>query len=248
MNQISVFCIPGPWADRSDFIKSIITITKGEYLFAGNLLANANRKEHFELDFCEADPNMVEAFRYAGQGKIREETLRTITEHKSVVYLLSPLHILEEKEKLRRFLDVLKLAGGFAVKIESSGIAHDWETWTECITSDLPFDLYRAFTLLIGDTDSFYSCGMHHFNLPDVEVPSNRGVEHGAELINQFNLYQFIEEPNLQHGNTFSLSEEAPRYRLAEVKDTRHTSDELFHNSRGLWKLSEVEPVAGGNG
>lgn len=69
MNDETVICIPGPWADRSAFLRAIITqAPAGEFLFAGMFLAHSKSKDHVQLDFCESDDAMRDAFRIAGQG------------------------------------------------------------------------------------------------------------------------------------------------------------------------------------
>jgi hypothetical protein len=68
------------------------------------------------------------------------------------------------------FTGVMRQVGGIAVKVESSGIAHDWDTWFARVQSNNPFDWYRSLVVLIADPSRFYSCGMHPFGLADVEV------------------------------------------------------------------------------
>jgi hypothetical protein len=65
-----LLCIPGPWKDRGDFVRAVISETKGEFMFTGMILANPGKKPHVPLDFAPHDPHMRQAFELAGQRKL----------------------------------------------------------------------------------------------------------------------------------------------------------------------------------
>jgi hypothetical protein len=182
---------------------------------------------------------MRRAFQIAGRGQILPRTIGAIARHSAVAYAHFPLAILGQQERLRKFTAPLQQAGGFAVKIESAGVAHEWDAWERLLTTPDLFDLYTGFVTLVGGEQHYYSCGMHHFDLPDTQVPRSLPDSDAAILMNQFNFYQISESPSLEVGNTFSLSAESPRYALARVEDSRHPQDHLFHNPYGLWDLAD---------
>jgi hypothetical protein len=232
-----ILCIPGPWEDQRDFLRQVVTLEpKGRYMFAGMILADVHARDHISLEFYAVDPQLPRAFEIAGQGKIPPEILRQIGQHSSVVYLLFPLDLPDQRERLLKFSQVVQRVGGIAVKVESSGVAHTWERWSTLLSGN-PFDLYCAVVVLLGDEDVYYSCGMHHFGLPECALPRSVPIDKAAELMNQFNFWQIMERPKLGFGHTFSLSADSPHYRLTLVQDSRHSSDELFHNPHGIWHL-----------
>jgi len=238
MNPALVLCIPGPWANRTEFIKSVAVDTGGAFIFAGKIMLEVAKSRHVEVDVADAYPEMREAFRIAGQGRLPEDVLSRIETHRTVIYLTFPIEVIPQRETLMAFTGALHRCGGFGVKVESSGVAHTWDAWDAQMNSEKPFDWYRTFVCLIGDQDCYYSCGMHHFGLPDVEVTRSLPATDAAELMNRFNMYQIVEEPKLQAGHTFSLAVDSPRYRLHAHQDARH--DDLFRNPRGLWRLEPV--------
>lgn len=138
------------------------------------------------------------------------------------------------------FTSLLRDLGGYAIKIESTGLAHTWDVWHSLVSSRNPFDKYCCFVVLIGDEEQFYSCGMHHFGLPDCQTSRDIPIEEAAEMMNQFNHYQISEQPALESGHTFSLSPESPYYRLDLVDDHRHAADDFFRNPHGLWTMEMV--------
>ena len=235
-----LLCIPGPWADRSDFVRAVISETKGEFMFAGVILANPAKKDHVPLDFGPHDPQMRQAIEIAGQGRLSTRLLDQVAEHRGVTYLHFPVGIISQKQRVATFTEALKRCGGLAVKVESAGVAHDWDHWFSALNSENPFDLYRTFVVLIGDSQHYYSCGMHHFGLPDVEVERSIEINEAAELMNRFNYWQIIDEPKLAAGHTFSVTVDAPHYRIASKNDSRHEPENFFHNPRGLWNLKRV--------
>lgn len=238
MNQDIVLCIPGPWADRTGFLRAIITQQPaGEFLFAGGILAHPGSKDHVPLHFCEPHPDMREAFRIAGQGRLSGPTLDAVAGHRGVAYLHFPNGWLEQRPRLTKFTRVVQKAGGFGVKVESSGVAHEWDRWFSLLSGST-FDAYCSSVTLVGDEDRYYSCGMHHFGLPECSLPRSVDVREAADLMNRFNMYQVVEEPQLASGHTFSLDADSPAFRLVLLTDSRHEVDDLFHNPHGIWDLT----------
>ena len=233
MQRELLLCIPGPWRDRSDFVRAVISGTNGEFMFAGMILTNPERKDHVPLDFAPNDPPMRQAFEIAGQGKLPTRLLDQIAEHRGVAYLHFPISIVSQKERVTTFTGALKRCGGFAVKVESAGVAHEWDHWFSALNSENLFNLYRTFVVLIGDSQHYYSCGMHHFGLPDVEVERSVEIGEAADLLNRFNYWQIVEKPEIAPGHTFSIDAGAPRYRISLEADSRHQPSDFFHNPSG---------------
>lgn len=238
MDQEIILCIPGTWTDRNDFLRQVITYEpQGRYMFAGMVLVDVQGKDHVPLDFGEADPNIARAFEIAGQGRFSPELLAQIKAHTSVVYLHFPLNLPEQRERILKFTRIIRDLGGIAVKVESCGLAHSWERWNELLSGNL-FEVYCAGVVLVGDTGHYYSCGMHHFGLPECEVASSTPIEAAAELMNQFNFWQIHDKPTVSSGQTFSVTEKAPRFRSSLQPDTRYDKEDLFHNPHGIWRLT----------
>jgi len=236
-----LICIPGPWENHSEFIEKVVTATKGKYMFAGAILACPDEKNHIPLELYGHDENILQAFSIAGQGKLSEQTLEKIKMHSGVAYLCFPIDLLSNKEMVINFTRVMQETGGYVVKIESTGIAHDWDVWFENLKSVNPFDQYRTFVILLGDDQFYYSCGMHHFLLPESQISTNTPIESAADTLNRFNYYQIIEKPDLQQGHTFSLTPDSPYYKLNLRDEQRYTNDESFYNPYGIWTMESVE-------
>lgn len=213
-------------------------------MFVGQILANPKAKDHVELELFEADPAMRKAFEYAGQGKVGASTLDAISGHTMTAYLRFPLPVTGQQARLQRFTEVIREIGGLAVKIESSGVAHEWSAWEAILSSENPFDLYRGFVTLVGDDNHYFSCGMHHFDLSEAQVSRSVDITEAADLLNRFNYYRIVENPHLESGHPFSLSEDSHWYRLEWVADHRHATNDLFHNLHGVWNLNPVEQGA----
>lgn len=241
MQRELLLCVPGPWEDRSTFVQSVASETKGEFLFAGMILANPDKREYAPLDFAPPDPQMRRAFELAGQGKLPGRLLEQVAGHRGIAYLHFPVEIANERARVFAFTRAVQRCGGFAVKVDSAGIAHEWDQWFAALDSQNPFDLYRTFVVLIRDAQEYYSCGMHHFGLPDVEVECTVEINQAAALMNQFNFWQIVEKPELASGHTFSIGRAAPQYRISLKKDSRHDPLNSYHNPSGLWNLKRVD-------
>jgi len=234
----TILCIPGNWVDRSDFIRRVITQKpEGRFMFAGGILLDSKEDEHVKLEFFPRAPEMLSAFEMAGQGLLGESALSAVRAHTSVAYLLVPPDLLGELARIVKFTELLRSIGGAAIKVETAGVAHSWDRWTELLAGH-PFNIYTAAITLVADVDYFYSCGMHNFSLPDCEVPVTIGAEVASELMNQFNYWRLAEKPLLENGHTFSLESGSPRYRVQHIPDSRHDNDHPFFNPYGLWRLT----------
>jgi hypothetical protein len=230
-----IACIPGKWSDRSEFLGKIADAGGGQFTVAGGKLIDLEAQEHVLLELCDPDPNLAQAFRIAGQGKLTEEVLARVAEHSSVAYLRFPADILEQRERLMKFTRLLARSGGLAIKLESSGIAHTLESWLGLLVGN-PFDLYCASVVLVAGEAYAYSCGMHHFGLPDSAIPRSLG-EQAAEVMNRFNYWRIAESPVLATGHTFSVAADAPPLRTTLVEDSRYPASDPFHNPHGVWRL-----------
>jgi Domain of unknown function (DUF4261) len=235
-----LLCVPGPWADRTAFIRSIVTLEpKGRYMFAGLVLADVAAKDHVPLELHPADPHMEQAFSIPGQGRLSQATLDSVRSHNSVAYIRFPADLFGQLPRIRSFSSLLRTAGGIAVKVESSGVSHEWHRW-ETLLAGTAFDQYCAVVTLVGDDHYYYSCGMHSFGAPDCEAPTSLPAGEAADLMNRFNFWQLVESPVLQSGHTFSVSPDHPRFVLTKIEDARHEPDDPFFNPAGLWRLDEA--------
>ena len=208
-------------------------------MFAGLLLADVSAKDHVPLELDPSDPYMEQAFAASGQGRLSNATLEAIRAHRSVAYMRFPADLFGQLQRVRSFTSLLRAAGGIAIKIESSGVSHEWQRW-EALLAGTAFDQYCAVVTLVGDDHYYYSCGMRNFMAPDCEVPSNLPAAEAADLMNRFNFWQLVESPVLHSGHTFSVAPDQPRFVLTKVEDARHEQDEPFFNPAGLWRLDEA--------
>lgn len=239
MDTKIIIGIPGSWATRSDIVASIARHSGG-FIFAGLVLMDTATKQGFTLEVYDHDPQLHEAFRIASGGRITDADLGAIAQHRHTLYCLSSGVSLEAARQILRAGVGLLDAGGFAVKVESSGVAHSATRWRELAASKHLFDVYTAFVTLIGGRDCFYSCGMHAFGLPDAAVPRDLDAQAAAQLLNVFNHYLVAERPPLADGHTFSVAASAPRYRLHKSACDTYEPEHAFHNPNGMWRFTRA--------
>ncbi len=235
-----ILCVPGPWENRRSFLEQVVLLEpKGTYMYAGGILADIAGKDHVMLQIASADPGMRTAFEIAGRGAISGQDLTAVESHKSVAYMHFAADVLGEQERIRKFANVLRNLNGAAVKVETAGIAHSWMEWNRLLAGS-PFDLYCAFVVLIGDSEHYYSCGMHQFGLPDCRVASSLSPDAAADLMNRFNYWRIMEKPTLESGHTFSTAPGSPHFQLNLERDMRYEPSDPFFNSHGIWTLESA--------
>ncbi len=229
-----VLCIPGPWTDRSDLVESIVK-DSGGYIFAGMVLMHMETSQSFELEFDGPDERMLSAFEAAGPHWRKTPEMEKIASHKSVCYLITNGGSIESAHLIMGAASALLDAGGYGVKVESSGIAHSPKDWREQCQYNYLFKSHSSYVVYIT-SDYTYSCGMHNFGLPDAVVASNES-ENPPELLRVFTHYLLSESPVIREGQTFSVDQDSPGYRISSHAPINYGEGSLFNNPYGTWLL-----------
>ncbi|MEI5906628.1 DUF4261 domain-containing protein [Bacillus spongiae] len=235
MEEVQVIIgVPGKWKNRTELIQAVASNGDG-YLMAGYIIHHAKKDVGFEVEVYEHDSHLKEAFSYAGT--FEDNLLDEIGHHTHTVYVIANVNGFEG---LKQVVDVgatLLKSGGLAVKVETSGIAHTKDEWYQLLENQEYFPIYSHFVTLVGDKESYYSCGMKAFGLPDVIASSSISPEEAADLFNNFNLYNIVEHPSFNNGDTFSLEPNSPLYKIHFIPEFRYEEDDAFFNPFGLVKL-----------
>lgn len=209
----------------------------------------------YDVDFSQdvADPRMMSSFNTSADRvtpSITTDDWHAIEAHSAVSYILSPRMTPENALAVSRqtlaLAAALLQAGAFAVKGESSGIAHGRTYWLELdnyASRSLESALIRAWVRYpISDDCFFYSVGMHLLGMPDIEI--NRiGISEvdALDAISGFMHFLLIDRPRkLDAGHTFHAQPDSTRFKLSRERCTRYEDDDFFHNPYGYWRLCAV--------
>ena len=66
-----IFCVPGPWQDRSDFIRRVVNSeSDGRYVYDGDVLADVRHQDILKVEFLGRHPRMLKAFQAASRGDL----------------------------------------------------------------------------------------------------------------------------------------------------------------------------------
>ena len=127
---LTVLCVPGPWKDRSELVTAVAGSNDGKFLLAGNVLFRPELNEGYDVDVRNADPRMHKSFSIAGHPWKDSAEMLLITNHQMVVYIVDENGgSIERSERVMHAAISLLNAGGFGVKIESTGLAHSPDYW-----------------------------------------------------------------------------------------------------------------------
>jgi len=179
---------------------------------------------------------MYDAFKAAGPHWKDTPEMDLIPSHKSVVYLISKGGSIEAAHSIMKAANGLLKSGGFAVKVESTGLAHPPTDWNEQCKYNYLYKSHTSYVVYITATKLFYSCGMHNFGLPDAAVEPTES-ENPVELLKVFTHYLLSESPKIKHGHTFSIGPDEPKYKILDYPSIDYGEDSLFNNPFGTWKL-----------
>lgn len=237
IQQDIILCIPGIWESQSEFITSVAEKSEG-WLAAGFVMMKTATNNNVRFEFQERDPNVSEAFLYAGPHWKDSLEMSLIRNHKSIVYLICDGGSIENCFAAMEAADALLKSGGLGVKIETTGIAHSPKLWHEITTSKPLNGLHYAFAIYLTG-EQVYSCGMQNFGIPDAIV-KNDPNENCTELLRIFTWYLLSESPDIREGNTFSIAADAPVYKIFRHEGIEYGEDSLFSNHFGTWELRKI--------
>lgn len=184
------------------------------------------------------DKQLKEAFSYAGS--FSSEQLGAIEKHSCTLYVIGKGGSIEDANKMLDVGLALLNAGGIAVKVESSGVAHTVENWTSAAQAKEIHNTFRSFVTFVGEEEFYYSCGMHCLGYPDVVVlKDDYNPSEVVKLMETFLLYNLYEKPVLKSGETFSIDINSPYYILNHKPCTYFEEEHPFYNPYGVWELKK---------
>jgi hypothetical protein len=238
--QSIVIGIPGQWKNQEDIVKAIEAHSKG-WNFSGMMLLNTETNESFGLEIYEKTEGLHLAFEQGSQGRIGSELLQKIEAHTFILYLIGPGGSIEHAKKIMQVANSLLAIGGLGIKVESAGKAFSAEQWAELCSIKDPAVIYDCFvTKLQAAEDVFYTCGMHNLGFRD-GIVGNIALDQASQTLDQFSLYQIIENPTLDEGDAFVHTNQNQKYELYKQEDARYEDSDIFHNRYGLWILNPVQ-------
>jgi hypothetical protein len=236
----NVVGIPGSWMSRPELVQALASSGDG-YLLGTDTLRHADTGEIYGVDIYPYDETLRHAFALAGGRALSEDDLRRIDTHTSTLYLIGHGGSPASAHAMMRAATAVLQAGGIAVKVESSGIAHSARTWLDLTGETAPEALYQAYVSLVRSELQYYSCGMHVLGYRDVEAPAELEPAMATRLLETFLLYTLQPRVALRDGDTFSTDAASARWRLGQVECTEYAPDDLFFNPFGMWRLTPVE-------
>jgi len=246
--------VPGRWRSREAIVQAINGATSSRFHADGTTLLDAVTQATFELDVYDRDPNLAEAFAIAGSRTLSKTQLKAIAGHTFTVYLIGEDASVAGARAMLFAANHLLDAGGLAVKIETTGLAHPAEHWHHFAASGSSVSLCRAFVTLVGSEAEgmYYSCGMHNFGLPDASVVGI-APEEAADVLTTFNQWNLIERPKLKDGDWFATGAQEQGFRFS-LRPYGYDPEELLNNPFGRWHLEPsdepcpVSPVSDTSG
>ncbi|WP_139490060.1 DUF4261 domain-containing protein [Brevibacillus dissolubilis] len=227
--------VPGRWKNKSEIVTAVASKSDG-YILAGEHLINSKTKDTYTVEIYERDENLSQSFMHAGN--FTDEQLKEIDDHNLTIYLIGESGDLRSLTNINYAVSGLLKAGGLAVKIESSGVAHTSERWLEFTKSEDIVEIFHGYVTLLADDHTYYSCGMHNLGYPDAIITTDMSAEDAGYLLTTFLIYLLTENNILQQGDTFQLSPSSSVYSLKHEECGMYSQDDLFYNPFGYWRLN----------
>jgi hypothetical protein len=217
--------VPGPWQEAAQVTAALAD-------------RDASLLESVTVDVIQ-DGALASGFSWGRQGPLAKELVARVAACSHAALIEFRGRFDEHASRVAALGRILREAGGVAVRMEASGAASPWELWLERLESGDPFQIYASAVVAVHDDgDVLFTCGMHHFDLPDAQVAMQEPREALAWL-DAFCLYQLTEQPGLASGHTFRPHADAQRRAFERWPDHRHHPSDGRHNPFGIWRFLE---------
>jgi hypothetical protein len=233
--------VPGPWRHAKEVQRAL----RERGVSAAPTGRASIKPREIRVDVVETG-GLADAFRWGRAGQLPEELLARIGACTRAALIEYGSRLDEAPEEVAKVGRALRDAGGLAVRMEASGGASAWEPWLEQLESGSPLRLTGCAVVLVEDDDGLiFTCGMHHFDLPDAQIRTDDPAE-GTKWLDEFCAYQvgIGERPALLSGHAFRPSAEASPRTFERWPDHRHDPNDGRYNPFGLWRF--LEPGADG--
>lgn len=243
-NTLSIVLgIPGPWDDINELAHAVTQDTSDFKMHDGRLIRLADDKP-FQVELMERDPELRQYYALANRRSLNAADLARIDTHQSTAYLIGPGGTLEGAQDMLQAGAALLQAGGFAVKVETAGIAHsprDWLAQAQRRETHVGA-LYIAYVALVSKSETVYSCGMHNMGFADALVAAPQSPAQAADLLRGFLMGILHEKPILFSGQSTLGDGEGGEYRLIHEECLTYPPDDPFYNPFGMWRLTKIRP------
>lgn len=238
-------CIPITLKSREAIAESLFTKYGTDYLFLGRNFQDRINSESCQIIICDRqrwqddDEDLVNIFK-PKRDRIYNKTLQQIDNCQQIVYLISDCVGYDACLRIAKYTQVILSIGGIAVKVDSTGIVCEKDTWLANYDSQEVFDIYSLFVTLIEGEDYYYSCGMNNFGLADVSIDITEDIGLATYVMNVFNYYRLTDSIILKDGQTFQPDLECPVYQMQWQKCDEYKINDPRSNFCGRWHLSRV--------
>jgi hypothetical protein len=182
--------VPGPWREPAQ----LVSVLTARGIVADVAQTSPIRPNETRVAIVEDDA-LAAAFAWGRGGAQRAELVDRVGACSRAALVECALRLNEAPREIARVGRALRDAGGVCVRMEASGSASAWEPWLASLESGDPTQLYACAAQPVDDGDGVYfTCGMHHFDLPYAQIALPDATAALAWL-EAFSVFQIAEKP-----------------------------------------------------
>jgi hypothetical protein len=230
--------VPGQWETLESAARQIAA-RSGGYLFTGDALTNIATGRAWACDVIGPDKSLHKTYERAGQGRMPKAELAMLRKHTLTLRLYGPGGSYEAARNMMTLAAALLRAGGIAVKVDSSGIAHGREDFLALHADVEPGGVYWTYVSLINSSEGFHTCGMHALGHRDVITSDEADPRQAWLLMHQFNGYSTQSGMIIADGDAVG-DEQGVLFHAYQESCTLYPRSSLYYNPYGMWRLKKI--------
>ena len=232
--------IPGTWEHPAQLVEQLppgVQITEGRLKLPDGT--------EFEVTPLPPDDQFATIFRKSCRGKVTEEEFSKVDNYTVNVCLSGPGGSMESAYKMMQAAELIMRAGGAAVFIDNSALAHGASQWCELVEAGNADALTFGYVSIVRGADEVYTMGMQTLGYPEV-LMSRKDADADEMSIIEVMRYFCESDRRIDAGHVLA-DEKGPRFQVTADTPARYEAGSPLHNPWGRVRLVSFRDIAESN-
>ena len=232
--------IPGTWEHPAQLVEQLpagVQITGSQLILPGGA--------EFDITPLPPDDQFATIFRKSCRGKVTDEEFSKVDNYSVNVCLSGPGGSMESAYALMQAAEVILRAGGAAVFIDNSALAHGATQWCELSEAGNTDALTFAYVSIVRGVEKVYTMGMQTLGYPEV-LMSRKDADENEMSIIEVMRYFCESSKRIDDGHVLA-DEKGPKYRVRNDPPAQFEAGSPLHNPWGRIRLVSFKDIAESN-
>jgi len=232
--------IPGTWEHPAQLVEQL---PPGVRITGSHLILPDGAE--FDITPLPPDDQFATIFRKSCRGKVTDEEFSKVDNYSVNVCLSGPGGSMDSAYKMMQAAELILRAGGAAVFIDNSALAHGATQWCELAEAGNTDALTFGYVSIVRGAEEVYTMGMQTLGYPEV-LMSRKDADADEMSIIEVMRYFCETENRIDDGHVLA-NEKGPRFHIRADASARYKTGSPLHNPWGRVRLVNFKDIAESN-